>query len=117
MKVQVLVRLKAGVLDVQGKAVEQCIHELSLADLSASDAAAPQTAASQTAAPQPSADSKLGSKADLLPTDHVSQVRIGKLIELQVKTTSFEQARTLVDALCKKLLANPIIENYEIRQG
>jgi phosphoribosylformylglycinamidine synthase PurS subunit len=112
MKVQVLVRLKAGVLDVQGKAVEQCIHELSLADLSASDAVGAQAAAPQTAAA-----STVAGKGEILPTDHVSQVRIGKLIELQVKTSSFEQARTLVDALCKKLLANPIIENYEIRQG
>ena len=112
MKVQVLVRLKAGVLDVQGKAVEQCIHELSLADLSASDAGG-----AQAAPPQPAASAQVAGKAEILPTDHVSQVRIGKLIELQVKTSSFEQARTLVDALCKKLLANPIIENYEIRQG
>jgi phosphoribosylformylglycinamidine (FGAM) synthase PurS component len=96
MKVQVLVRLKSGVLDVQGKAVEQCIHELSAADLTASE---PDSSASST---------KLVS-GQLLATDQVSQVRIGKLIELQVKASSFEQAKTLVDALCdpKTVLRTP----------
>ena len=131
MKVQVLIRLKSGVLDVQGKAVEQCIHELSQADLSVPDgsaesggahgsdfkAPASKAPASKAPASKVSAEAKSTTPGKLLPTDSVSQVRIGKLVELQVKSSSFEQAKVLVEALCKKLLANPIIENYEIRQG
>jgi len=126
MKVQVLIRLKSGVLDVQGKAVEQCIHELSQADLSVPDGSAEsggahgsdsKAPASKAPASKVSAEAKPTTPGKLLPTDSVSQVRIGKLVELQVKSSSFEQAKVLVEALCKKLLANPIIENYEIRQG
>jgi len=126
MKVQVLIRLKSGVLDVQGKAVEQCIHELSQADLSVPDGSAEsggahgsdsKAPASKAPASKVSAEAKSTTPGKLLPTDSVSQVRIGKLVELQVKSSSFEQAKVLVEALCKKLLANPIIENYEIRQG
>ena len=79
MKIQVLVRLKPGVLDVQGKAVEGGLKGLGHRE--------------------------------------VSGVRIGRLIELNVKADSFEGARTKVEDLCKKLLANPIIETYEIRQA
>jgi len=38
------------------------------------------------------------------------QARIGKLIELQVE--EFDEAR--VKEMCDKLLANPVIEDYQI---
>ncbi len=40
--------------------------------------------------------------------DGVSNVHIGRLIELDVDDAS------QVDAMCQKLLANPLIEDYEI---
>jgi phosphoribosylformylglycinamidine synthase len=42
----------------------------------------------------------------------VSDVRIGKLIELTVEPFSAER----VKSMCDRLLANPVIENYEIRE-
>ena len=47
--------------------------------------------------------------------DGVSGVRVGKFIELQVAVpagTPADEARTEVDEMCRKLLANPIIEDY-----
>ena len=44
----------------------------------------------------------------------VSDVRIGKLIELELATDDPEQARALAREMCEKLLANPVIEQYEI---
>jgi phosphoribosylformylglycinamidine synthase len=45
----------------------------------------------------------------------VSQVRIGKNINLMVDATSKEEAHTVVDAACKKLLANLIMEEYSFQ--
>ncbi len=47
--------------------------------------------------------------------DGVSGVRVGKFIELQVAVpagTATDKARAEVDEMCRKLLANPIIEDY-----
>ena len=45
--------------------------------------------------------------------DGVTDVRVGKFIELQLPDgTPAEQARDEVDEMCRKLLANPIIEDY-----
>ena len=44
----------------------------------------------------------------------IVNVRIGKHITLEVEAASKEIAREKVDAACKKLLANPIMETYEI---
>ena len=76
MKIRVYVRLKPGVLDVQGKAVEQGLHGLGYSD--------------------------------------VGQVRVGKLIELDVDASSLETAKPKVEEMCKTLLANTVIENFEI---
>nr|MBS0036938.1 phosphoribosylformylglycinamidine synthase subunit PurS [Saprospiraceae bacterium] len=43
----------------------------------------------------------------------VSDVRIGKSIELYLEAKSEELARENVEKACKKLLANLIMENYE----
>jgi len=42
----------------------------------------------------------------------VSDVRVGKYIEISLDTTSERQARERVDAMCRKLLANHVIEDY-----
>ena len=76
MKVRVYVRLKPGVLDVQGKAVEQGLHGLGYSE--------------------------------------VAQVRVGKLIELEVDAASLDVAKPKVEEMCRTLLANTVIENFEI---
>jgi phosphoribosylformylglycinamidine synthase subunit PurS len=42
----------------------------------------------------------------------LENVRIGKHITLEVNAASKEEAKTMVDDACKKLLANQIMENY-----
>lgn len=76
MRVRVFVRLKPGVLDVQGKAVERGVAEVGM----------------------------MG----------ISDVRIGKLIEFSVSETTRDAALSRAEEVCQKLLANPIIETYEI---
>jgi len=44
----------------------------------------------------------------------ISNVRIGKHVELFVEAESPEKANDLVDDASKKLIANPIIEDYII---
>ena len=41
-------------------------------------------------------------------------VRVGRLFRLQVKAGSAQDAQARVDAMCRKLLANPVTEDYEI---
>jgi phosphoribosylformylglycinamidine synthase subunit PurS len=75
MKVRVLVTLKPGVLDPQGKAIHHALEGLGFAG--------------------------------------VDDVRQGKLIELDVaEATTDEQ----IDAMCRQLLANTVIENYRIER-
>jgi len=44
----------------------------------------------------------------------VGDVRQGKVIELTVDETDEAAARAAVTAMCEKLLANTVIEDYEI---
>jgi phosphoribosylformylglycinamidine synthase subunit PurS len=74
--VRVLVRLKPGILDVQGAAVKRALAGLGFSD--------------------------------------VADLRIGKVIEVEVDAPTAAQARTRADEMCKKLLANPILEDYTI---
>jgi len=76
MKVRVLVRLKPGILDVQGSAVKRALGGLGFND--------------------------------------VAELRIGKVIEMDVEAPSAAEARARVDDMCRKLLANPILEDYSI---
>ncbi len=46
--------------------------------------------------------------------NEVQETRIGKLIELKVKDESAEKAKERVREMCKKLLANPVIEDFVI---
>jgi len=43
---------------------------------------------------------------------NISNVRIGKHIQLEVEAGSEEEARAQVDDVCKKMLANLIMETY-----
>ncbi len=45
----------------------------------------------------------------------VSQVRIGKQVTLQLDAENQAAAEALVEETCKKLLANPVIEQYEYK--
>jgi phosphoribosylformylglycinamidine synthase len=51
------------------------------------------------------------SALDFKGVDHVRQ---GKLIELDLSETDREKAHSNVAAMCEKLLANTVIENYAI---
>jgi len=44
--------------------------------------------------------------------DEVGKVRIGKYMELEVNTNDARQADERVKAMCEKLLANTVIEDY-----
>lgn len=45
---------------------------------------------------------------------NVDNVRIGKNISLEVEAASKEEARQIAEEASKKLLANPVMEYYEI---
>ena len=77
MKATIYISLKNGVLDPQGKAIENALGQLGF--------------------------------------DGVDNVRQGKMIELELADTDANQARDRLQAICEKLLANIVIENYEIR--
>jgi phosphoribosylformylglycinamidine synthase PurS subunit len=70
VRVRVLIRPKAGILDPQGQAVERALPALGF--------------------------------------DGVANVHVGRLVELDVADPS------RVPELCERLLANPLIEDYEI---
>lgn len=52
----------------------------------------------------------------------VEEVRAGKYIEIKIAAGDMERARAELQDMCKKLLANPVIENFrfdieEIKPG
>lgn len=46
--------------------------------------------------------------------DEVADVRQGKYMEVELSTTDKAKAEADLDEMCKKLLANTVIENYRI---
>jgi len=76
VKAKVHVTLKNGVLDPQGKAVQNALAALGFAG--------------------------------------VTGVRQGKYIEIDLDETDPARAEDAVEAMCRKLLANTVIENYAI---
>ena len=76
MKAKVHVTLKQGVLDPQGKAVQQALAGLGF--------------------------------------EGVSGVRQGKVIELELAESDPKKAGAQVQAMCEKLLANTVIEDYRV---
>ncbi len=78
MRATVHVFLKPGVLDVQGKAVENALHGLGWAD--------------------------------------AANVRVGKVITFDIDGAP-EGAAAEVEAMCERLLANPVIETWRVEIG
>ena len=76
MKIKVIVTLKDGVLDPQGKAIQQTLNGMSFSE--------------------------------------VKEVRQGKYFDIEVSTEDENNAKTKVEEMCKKLLANLVIEDYKI---
>jgi phosphoribosylformylglycinamidine synthase len=46
--------------------------------------------------------------------DSITGVRSGKYFEVRLEAESEASARAAVDSMCDKLLANPVIESYEV---
>jgi len=44
----------------------------------------------------------------------VAEARVGRVIDLEVDVVDPQQARADVERMCAELLANPLIESYEI---
>jgi phosphoribosylformylglycinamidine synthase subunit PurS len=44
----------------------------------------------------------------------VSAVRVGKSISLQIDASDEEDARRRVNEMCARLLANPVIESFDV---
>ena len=76
MRARVIVTLKSGVLDPQGKAIEGALPHLGWTN--------------------------------------VSDVRVGKFVELAVEAEDEEAARAQVEEMSRRLLANPVIEDVRI---
>jgi phosphoribosylformylglycinamidine synthase subunit PurS len=74
--VRVLVRLRPGIMDVQGAAVQRALIGLGFGDL--------------------------------------RDLRVGKVVDVEVDAPNESAARSRVDEMCKKLLANPVLEDYSI---
>jgi phosphoribosylformylglycinamidine synthase subunit PurS len=44
----------------------------------------------------------------------VGEARIGRVIDLDVDAATADEARSEIQRMCERLLANPLIESYEI---
>ena len=76
MKIKVIVTLKSGVLDPQGKAIQQTLNGMGFAN--------------------------------------VKDVRQGKYFDIYIDESDEQKAKQSVEEICKKLLANQVIEDFKI---
>jgi len=76
MKARVLIRLKRGILDVQGSAVKRALEGLGYTEL--------------------------------------ADVRVGKVVDIDVDAPDPAVARARVEEMCTRLLANPVIEDFTV---
>jgi phosphoribosylformylglycinamidine synthase len=44
----------------------------------------------------------------------VAQARVGKVVDLEVDAANVDEARAQVEKMCEQLLANPLVESYEV---
>ena len=44
----------------------------------------------------------------------VADARIGRVVDVEVEASSADEARERVEEMCSRLLANPLIESYEV---
>ncbi len=56
----------------------------------------------------------IGHALESLGFEGIGEVRQGKVIELDLAESDPARARAQVNAMCEKLLANTVIENYDI---
>jgi phosphoribosylformylglycinamidine synthase len=56
----------------------------------------------------------IGHALGALGFDGVGDVRQGKFIEIDLRETDRDKARAAVEAMCDRLLANTVIEDYTI---
>jgi phosphoribosylformylglycinamidine synthase len=49
---------------------------------------------------------------ETLGYDKISDVRVGKYIELGIDAGDEDEARRILDEICEKFLSNPVIEEY-----
>jgi phosphoribosylformylglycinamidine synthase PurS subunit len=75
VKLTVLIRPKAGILDPQGEAVQASLATLGFS---------------------------------------VTSARVGRLVELEIDADDVATARIEAERMCAELLANPLIESFEI---
>ncbi len=47
----------------------------------------------------------------------VDAARVGRVVDLEVATDDVAEARREIERMCEQLLANPLIESYEIDLG
>jgi phosphoribosylformylglycinamidine synthase len=45
----------------------------------------------------------------------VSSARVGRVVDLDVDADGADEARSQIERMCGELLANPLIESFEIR--
>ncbi len=55
----------------------------------------------------------VGHAIQSLGVDAVKDVRMGKYVELKVEGKTEAEARASTEEVCKKLLANPVMEDYD----
>jgi phosphoribosylformylglycinamidine synthase len=77
MKARIVVTLKSGILDPQGKAIEHALGSLGIAG--------------------------------------IASVRQGKVFDVELEASDRKQAQLMLKAAADKLLANTVIENYEVQ--
>jgi phosphoribosylformylglycinamidine synthase len=47
----------------------------------------------------------------------VADARVGKIVDLEVDASTPDEARKQVERMCEQLLANPLMESYEVVIG
>jgi phosphoribosylformylglycinamidine synthase PurS subunit len=47
----------------------------------------------------------------------VSTARVGRLIDIELDADDADEAKTRIERMCADLLANPLIESFEIQVG
>jgi phosphoribosylformylglycinamidine synthase PurS subunit len=56
----------------------------------------------------------IGHALQSLGFDNVGDVRAGKVIELELQETDPERARAAAEEMARRLLANTVIESYQV---
>jgi len=56
----------------------------------------------------------IGHALETLGFSGVGEVRAGKVLEISLTETDPAKARAVAEAMAKKLLANPVIENFRV---